>query len=96
MAGKISLVTLLALASGLFGYAVRETQHKNIMLPFRVARVVLESDSEAISIDGLKPPFTVLVYEDHAQQILPGEIGRLGDQIFLPDPRHSSPSTNCP
>lgn len=96
MAGKISLVTLLALASGLFGYAVRETQHKNTMLPFRVARVVSENDSEAISINGLKPPFTVLVYEDHAQQILPGEIGRLGDQIFLPDPRHNSASTKLP
>lgn len=96
MAGKISLVTLLVLASGFFGAAAVKMQQKNTMIPFRVARVVPETDSEAISIHGLKPPFTVLVYEDHAQQILPGEIGRLGDQIYLPDPRQSSASTKLP
>lgn len=101
MAGKLSLSIIVAVALFLFGYKVCELKTQQELektapkLPFKIARVVNDGDTRAAS--GMKPPFTVLVYEGpYVQQILPGELGPIGKEFYLPDPRHSSESTIVP
>lgn len=99
MAGKISLAIIVIVATFGFGYQVRvlkELESRERMLQFRVAQVVLEG-SEQETITGMRPPYTVLVHSGpYVQQALPGQLGNLGDEIYLPDPRYSSESTSSP
>jgi hypothetical protein len=88
MAGKIALGVLVSFLLVGFGYALHREQSRQIELPFRVKRVVSSDDHEAITIDGMHPPFTVLVYEGPTiQRTVPGEIGQLGDEIWMTPPR---------
>jgi len=42
---------------------------------------------EAVTMDGMNAPFTVLVYEGKTiQRTVPGVIGRLGDEIWMTPP----------
>lgn len=97
MAGKIALGIILAALLFAFGYNVHKIHHSEELprLPFKVARVVDEGDTRAAS--GMKPPFTVLVYEGpYVQLIVPGDLGPTGREFYLPDPRHNSASTSEP
>lgn len=97
MAGKIALGFIAAVLLVGSGFAAGYFRQRNAMLPFKVVRVAREGDSEAVTIDGRSAPFTVLVHESRPiKQTLPGELGQLGEEIFLPDPRYSSESTIFP
>jgi len=97
MAGKISLIVIAGFLLCGFGYAAGKLETRNSMLCFKVARVVHEGDSEAVTATGMTAPFTVLVHEARPVKItLPGDIGQLGEEIFLPDPRQNSESTMIP
>lgn len=87
MAGKIALGFMAAFLLVGFGYALHREQERQTELPFRVKRVVSQRDHEAITIDGMNPPFTVLVHEGKTiQRTVPGEIGQLGDEIWMAPP----------
>jgi len=105
MAGKISLGILVSFLLVGFGYALCRERYKNQVekekeqykvLPFKVVQIAKESEPERATLSGLKSPFTVLVHETRVNMNLPGEIGAVGDIIFLPDPRQSSASTIDP
>ena len=106
MAGKIALGILGSFLLVGFGYALCREHYKAEIekqkeqckvLPFKVARVVHEGDSEAVTATGMTAPFTVLIYESRpVKMTLPGDLGQLGEEIFLPDPRQSSASTTVP
>jgi hypothetical protein len=88
MAGKISLSVLVSFLLVGFGYALNREQSRQSELPFRVKRVVSSDDHEAVTIGGMNPPFTVLVYEGPTiQRTVPGEIGNLGEVIWMTPPR---------
>ncbi len=89
MAGRISLSIIIVAMMILFGYALHREQSRRQELPFRVIRVVDETDHEAVTIDGMNAPFTVLLYEGpHIQRTVPGVIGRLGEVIWMAPPEH--------
>lgn len=105
MAGRISICIFVALALVGFGYALCREHYKAEIekqkeqfkvLPFKVVQVARESEPERATLSGLKSPFTVLVCEVRVNMTLPGEMGSVGDIIFLPDPRQSSLSTIDP
>ena len=97
MAGKIALLIIVGFLLCGFGYSAGKLETRSAMLCFKVARVVHEGDNDAVTATGMTAPFTVLVHETRPVKItLPGDIGRLGEEIFLPDPRQSSASTISP
>jgi len=105
MAGKISLGILVSFLLVGFGYAlcrehykaeVEKQKEQYKVLPFKVVHVARESDPERVTLSGLKSPFTVLTHETRVNMNLPGEIGAVGDIVFLPDPRQNSESTMIP
>jgi hypothetical protein len=96
MAGRIALGFIAAVLLVFFGYAAGKLEQRDSMIPFRVVRVVPDSDLEAVTITGMSAPFTVLVCETRLNVTLPGELGRPGDIVYIPDPRQSSESTTVP
>jgi hypothetical protein len=87
MAGKIALGILFSFLLVGFGYALHREQERSTELPFSIKRVVDSDDHEAITIDGMNGPFTVLVYEGPTiQRTVPGALGNLGDTIWMSPP----------
>lgn len=87
MAGRISLGVLVAFLLAGLGYAAGRFEKHDAMLCFKVARVAGEGQTDVSALSGLKAPFTVLTHEVRLNVTLPGELGRPGDEIYLPDPR---------
>lgn len=97
MAGKIALGILGLVLFGAFCFAAGYFRQREELLTFKVARVVPEGDTEGVTLNGMTAPFTVLVHEQRpVKVILPGELGQLGEEIALPDPRQNSESTTFP
>ena len=97
MAGKIALCVIVCFVLCGFGYAAGKLEQRDNMLCFKVARVVRKGDTDAVTATGMSAPFTVLVHETRPVKItLAGDIGQLGEEIYLPDPRHNSASTTAP
>jgi hypothetical protein len=87
MAGRIALGIAVGVLLFLFGYSVHRETVRSTELPFKVKRVVNVSDQDAITIDGMTGPFTVLIYEGPTiQRTVPGVIGRRGDEIWMTPP----------
>ena len=96
MAGRIALGIVAAILLVCFGYAAGKFEQRDAMIPFKVVQVAKGIDPERVAISGMKTPFTVLVHETRINATLPGQLGQIGDIVYLPDPRYNSSSTIGP
>lgn len=93
VAGFISLAVLFAFVVFKLGYTMHEIDERVNHLKFRIVRVVNDPDGPE-TLDGSKPPYTVLLHESYVQTNVPGVLGNVGDIVYHADPRQSSDSSN--
>lgn len=94
-AGIAALVLLIIAGSFAFGWSMHHVEQQSTLLKFRIVRVV-NADDGPETLDGTRPPYTVLRHETYVQKTMPGVVGNVGDEIYHTDPRQKSESTMLP